>query len=147
MRIIGFSVNKILAERKTPSQGRIEIKSNINIKDIVKEDINISNSPALKFDFEFTIDYSPKTAIVEIFGSVVVIDDKNESAEILKDWKKKEFKHPMKVTLFNFIMDKCNLKALQVEEDLSLPLHIPLPKIRAEQSNSNNNNNSANYTG
>ena len=29
----------------------------------------------------------------------------------------------------NFIMEKCNLKSLQLEEDLALPWHVPLPKI------------------
>ncbi len=133
MRIIGFSLEKVLAERKNPIKGKVEVKSNIDIKNIQKQEVAISKSPGLKFDFDFTIDYEPKFANVIISGSVIALDEKEESAEILKEWKKKKFVHPVKLALFNFIMDKCNLKALQLEDDLSLPMHIPLPKLRVQQ--------------
>jgi hypothetical protein len=129
MKIIGFNIEKISGERKKPTKGKIEVKSNIDIKNIEKQDIKISNQPGLKFDFSFTIFYDPKVADIEIAGSVLVIDEKDEGKNILKDWKKKKFEHPVKFPLFNFIMDKCNLKALQMEEDLTLPMHIPLPKL------------------
>lgn len=143
MRIVGFNISKILAERKNPIKDKLEIKSNVNIKDIQKEEIPITKSSALKFEFEFTIDYAPKIAEVVILGSVLVIDEKDESKDILKDWKKKKFSHPMKLPLFNFIMDKCNLKALQLEEEINLPLHLPLPKIRPQQEQDQ----PANYAG
>ena len=60
-----------------------------------------------------------------------------------KDWKKKKFNHPVKLPLFNFIMEKCNLKALQLEEEVSLPFHIPMPKLAPAP----NQENPANYAG
>jgi len=42
----------------------------------------------------------------------------------------------MRVPLFNFIMNKCNIKALYLEDEMGLPLHIPLPKISTEQETS-----------
>jgi hypothetical protein len=146
MKIIGFHINKISAERKSPIKGKLEVKSNIDIKDIVKEEVNISNKPGLKFDFEFIINYEPKVAEVTITGSVLAIDDKDESKEILKEWKKKKFTHEVKLHLFNFILDKCNLKAMQLEDELSLPTHIPLPKIRPQQDQQGQGT-PANYTG
>jgi len=133
MKIIGFSISKISALRKNPIKGKLEINSNIDLKDIKTEEINISSDPSLKFDFEFKVDYSPKFAEVEIEGSIVAIDDKGESKEILKEWKKKNLKAELKIPLFNFIMDKCNLKALQLEEELHLPIHINLPKITTQK--------------
>ena len=144
MRIVGFAINKISAEKKKTAGEKIQIKSNIDIKDIQKQPIDISKDPALKFDFVFSVAYSPKLANIEIEGSVAALDDKNEAKEVLKEWKKKKFTHPMRTALFNFIMDKCNLKALQIEEDLNIPLHVPLPKLRAQQEQ---NTNPANYAG
>ncbi len=145
MRIIGFTINKILAERKTPMKDKVEIKSGLNIDDISKEEVDISKSPAVKFDFTYSIDYAPNVAEIKIKGSVIAIDEKDDSKDILKEWKKKKFNSPMKVPLFNFIMDKCAIKSLELEEQLGLPFHIPLPKLTPVQPQ--NPETSAKYTG
>jgi len=140
MKILGFSLNKVSIEKKEPIKGKLEIKSNLNIDEIKREEINISDKPALKFDFTYSIDYSPNVAKVEIKGSVITIEEEAEAKEIIKNWKKKKFSSEIKIPLFNLILDKCNLKALQLEDELSLPIHLPLPKLQA-QSTSNSNPN------
>ena len=153
MKIIGFKIKKVSAERKSDIKGKLEIKSGLNIDDITKEEIQISEKPSMKFDFSYTVDYSPDIAKIEINGSIIALDDSNESKEILKDWKKKKFNHAIKLPLFNFIMDKCNLKALQLEEEIGLPFHIPMPKLapnpntNPKNRDSKNSKNPENYTG
>jgi len=151
MKIIGFSIKKVVAERKNPSKGKLEIKQGLNIENIAIEEINISDKPSLKFDFNFSIDYNPDIAKVAIEGSVIVLDDKGEGKEILKDWKKKKFDHPIKVALFNFILDKCNIRALHLEEEVGLPFHLPFPKLQVAPAkpaeNPKSEKNQANYTG
>jgi hypothetical protein len=143
MKIIGFNISKILVERKSPIKGKLEIKSGLDIENIEKDEVPISPTPALKFDFSYKLDYNPNIAKIEIKGSIVTLDDKDESKDILKKWKKKKFDHASKIPLFNFIMSKCNIKAIQLEDDLGLPLHIPMPKLKAQSDN----NNPANYAG
>jgi len=133
MKIIGFRLNKINAVRSNPVKGKLEIKSGINIEDIIKEETSLSDKTALKIDFIFTLDYSPDFGKIEYAGSLITLDENEESKEILKDWKKKEFKHSSKISLFNFIMDKCNVQSLQLEQELGLPFHIPLPKLAAKK--------------
>jgi len=145
MKIIGFNISKISAERKNPIKGNVEVKSGLNIDNITSDELNISKDPSLKFDFSYEINYSPDIALITIKGSIIAIDDKNESKEILKEWKKKKFDNPIKLPLFNFIMDKCNLKALNLEEELGLPFHIPLPKLA--QKSEKVEENRANYAG
>jgi hypothetical protein len=142
MRIIGFSLSKIFAERIKPLNEKLELKSGLNIDDISKEELNISKSDSLRFDFTYNITYNEE-AKIEIKGSVIVMDDKDEGKDIIKNWKKKKFDHPMKLPLFNFIMDKCNLKSLQLEEEIGVPFHIPLPKLSAKP----NEEGKASYTG
>jgi len=144
MRIIGFNIKKISADKKKPLKGKIDIKSNIDLKNITQENVSISDKSAINFEFAFTVGYEPKLAEIEILGNVVALDEEDKFKDILKEWKKKKLNPEIKIPLFNFIMEKCNLKALHLEEELSLPLHIPLPKL---QSQPTSNNNPANYAG
>jgi len=34
------------------------------------------------------------------------------------------------VSLFNIILRKCHVKALELEEDLNLPLHVQMPSLQ-----------------
>ena len=141
-------MNKLLVERKNPIKGKLSIKSKLGMDDIKAEEVSVSKNPALKFDFTYEINYEPNVAKIEIKGVVIAIDDKDEGKAILKDWKDKKFLSPVKIPLFNFIMNKCTLKAIELEEELGLPIHIPLPKIKAQQSGKVvQTSNSANYTG
>jgi hypothetical protein len=129
MQIIGFSLNKISVERQEKQQGKLEIKQNINIDNISKDEINISSKEVIKINFTFDVDYSPDFAKVELKGQTILLPEEEELKDILKDWKKKEISEKIKIPLFNFIMSKCNIKALELEDELSLPLHIPMPRL------------------
>jgi hypothetical protein len=148
MKIIGFTINKIEAERKNTFSGKVSIKSGLDIQNIVSEKTNISEKPSIKFDFESILNFEPNLALIKIYGSVIILDDKEEGKEIIADWKKKKFDHPVKLPLFNFIMEKCTIKALQLEEDLGIPFHIPFPKLTAQKEEpKKTSSGSASYTG
>lgn len=152
MRVIGFSLTNISAGKYKPLAGKLDIKSGLNIDDISSDKVDISKSEALKFDFTYDISYGENIAKIELKGTVLVLDDKDEGKTILKDWKKKKFDHPMRLSLFNFIMEKCNIKALHFEEELGLPFHIPLPKLapapkQTASENKEESKNKASYAG
>jgi hypothetical protein len=48
---------------------------------------------------------------------------------ISKNSGTKKIPDKMRVPIFNFIMSKCNIKALSLEDDLNLPYHIPMPRL------------------
>ena len=129
MQIIGFNLNKISIERKEKQQGKLEIKQNINIDDISTDKINISDKEIIKISFTFSVNYSPDFAKVELKGQIVLLPEKEELKDMLKEWKKKQISEKFRIPLFNFIMSKCNIKALGLEEELNLPLHVPMPRI------------------
>lgn len=136
MQILGFNFEKIKAERKSQLQGKIEISSNIDVTEITQEKLDIvKDQIPLKFSFDFTVKYKPEVAEVSLQGSVLFVADKDKAKDILKKWKAKKIEEDIKIPLFNFIMTKCNLKALQLEEELTLPTHIPFPKLQKEQAN------------
>jgi len=143
MRIIGFSFTKILAERNALEKVS-SINTNVDFKDI-KEEITaiIKEEITLNLSFDFVIRYesdkeekkkqSNETKIA-MTGHILISVTKEESKNILKDWKKKEIPNSIKVPIFNFVLRKCTPKALLLEEDLGLPSHIPIPKLKAQAS-------------
>jgi len=144
MKIVASNIKSIKAERKNQNNNKLKIESGIDIHNIEKTDTSLSNKQGTKFDFKMTIDYTPKIASIVIEGSILALDEKDESKEILKQWKKKKIDQRLKMFLFNFILDRYTLKTLTLEEDLGLPTHVPFPKLSFKN---NENQNPANYTG
>jgi len=133
MRIIGFSLTKILVERQEKPNEKIQINQNINIKDITEEKIPITKDKALKITFNLTIDYSDNYAKLEFEGSVLVLPEKDEFKKFLDSWKDKKIPEQVRIPIFNFIMSKCNIKALNLEDEMTLPYHIPMPRITPKE--------------
>jgi len=135
MQIIGFNLTKILIERKEKIKENLKINQNINIDDIFKDKINISNDEILKINFTFNINYDPDFAKLEFKGTVVILPKKEELKKITKEWKDKKLTQEFRMPLFNFIMNKCNIKALSLEDEMALPIHLQnlLPRIAPKQ--------------
>ena len=147
MRPIGFGFKKIHAERKKTIQGELKVNSNLEVEDIKKEKVDIAGE-VLKFSFGYSIQYTPEIGEVIFKGEVIIIPDNPEDIkQVMKDWKKKKLTEKIKIPLFNYIMSKCNLKALQLEEELALPSHIPLPRLSRQQGPQQGQPGQANYTG
>jgi hypothetical protein len=59
--------------------------------------------------------------------------------EILKQWESHIIPEEFKIPLFNIILKKSNFKALELEEDLLLPSHIPMPSIKPSEAKDSKN--------
>ncbi len=135
MKIIGFNLTKILVEKEDIHLEKISVNQDINIKEIKKEKIPISDTEALKIKFNLLINYSDKYAKLEFDGNVIILPEKDELKLFLDSWKDKKIPEEVRLPLFNFIMNKCNIKALYLEDELSLPFHIPMPRISTQKQN------------
>ena len=62
-----------------------------------------------------------------------VRDNSKKIKEILKQWKNKKISEDFKIPLFNLILRKSNVKTLELEEEMGLPLHIPLPHLKNQK--------------
>lgn len=141
MKIIAFNFKKISAERRNDIKGKLEIKTHMDIERVEKEKLDIAGD-VLRFNYVYAINYEPDFATIGFEGSVLVkLANDNEIKEILKNWKKKNLPEELRLLIFNFVMIKCNLKALQLEDEFSLPPHIPLPRLSKQQAGN------ANYAG
>ena len=130
MAIIGFNLHKIFVERKKTKAGKINIRTNIDIKDIKKDKMDlIKGQDILSFDFEFTINYDPELASIIFGGTILLTATTKETKETINEWKKKKIPLPIKTGIFNAILAKCSIKALALEEEMALPSHIPMPRF------------------
>jgi hypothetical protein len=135
MQIVGFNFSKISAEKKKEPVGKIEVKSNIDLKSVETEKMDmIKDKEVLKFNFNFSINYEPAIANLLFEGKVLIMFEKEAAKEVLKRWKTKKLEDEVRIPLYNLILTRCNIKSLQLEEEFLLPTHIPLPKIRPENS-------------
>ena len=133
MQIIGFNLTKVSGERQEGFSGDLDLKQNLNIDEIKEDEIKISKQKVLNVTFTFGLDYTEnKLGNIEIKGKIVILPEKDEMKIVLKKWETKELPDAFKLFVFNFILSKCNIKALQLEDELNLPPHVQLPKLSSK---------------
>ncbi|MBS3151452.1 hypothetical protein J4443_03685 [Candidatus Woesearchaeota archaeon] len=133
MPIVGFHLEKTLAERTKKLQKGMKATHNITITSIQNEDIEMGKStkkPGLKFSFEYEVDYQPNIGKVSIEGSVLYLDDEKTVKAILDNWKKnKNVNQEVTAQVLNTAIVRCTIKALNMAQEVNLPPHMPIPTV------------------
>jgi len=132
MKVIGFNFSKISAEKLKKNTDKINIKTEIDVSEIkeIKKGIINTKDDILEVSFKYDVKYEPDFANILINGEILVTLESKLAKEVLKKWKKKQMPEEFRVFLFNVILRKAALKALYSEEELNLPLHIPMPSVK-----------------
>ncbi len=134
MRLIGFSFQKISIERNQRQPENIKFNTKIDVTSIepAKSDVLKTREELLNINFVYSILYEPDFAKIELAGNILLSVEPKIAREVVKGWKNKETSEEFRIILFNLILKKSNIKALQLEDELNLPPHIPLPTITKE---------------
>ena len=133
MGIIGFNFTKVSAERNENVQGQVNIKNNLAIKSVEKQDLSIASKDqiGIKLSFEFSSKHEPNLGTIIINANVLVLEPREEGEKILKEWEKnKKLQDDFLKQTFTFTLRKCSVKALMLAEDLNLPSPVPLPQVK-----------------
>ena len=132
MKIIGFNFSKIAIEKKGNFIKAPEVKTSMDISNIkeVQSELFKSKETALEIKFVYGIKYSPEIAELNFEGNLMLLVDSKEAKEIIKKWKAKDIPEDLKLIVFNTILRKSNIKALQLEDELNLPIHFQLPSLK-----------------
>ena len=134
MTIVGVEFTKISAERQPAVKGKVEIKNNVTIKDVVEKDLvpgKDIDQKGLEFKFEFTASYEPKMAKMIFEGHVLFVGDKKTVEDVMKSWNKdKKIPKEAMTGVLNTALTKCNIQALILSQQINLPPPIPLPKVK-----------------
>ncbi len=131
IRFVGFNFNKISIEKHKEITKEVSLNTNVEIKDIKNQKSNLfPDKNLLYFEYEYKIEYSPDFATILFSGGILSIVEDDELLKQIQDqWTNKKVPENVRVNIMNAIFSKCNLKALELEEDLNLPHHIPFPKV------------------
>lgn len=135
MKLIGFNLNKINIEKLKDSMEDLKINTNINLSEIkpVKADFFKSKEELIGVTFVYTLNYEPDLAKIEFKGNLVLAIDSKLNKEVLKQWEDKKIPEDFRITIFNLILRKTSVRALQLEEEMNLPLHLALPSIKKQE--------------
>lgn len=139
MRVIGFNFTKIFAERPK-SFKRGSISTNVEFIDFDKEKVEfLKETDVAKLSFKYSVVYdssedkkADKKAEISLEGIILLDVTKDELKELQKNWKKKNLSARIKIPLFNLILKKCSPKTMQLQDELNLPTHLPIPQIKPQ---------------
>jgi len=134
MRLVGFSFTKISIEKFKDTAEEVKFNTKIDISSIepLKSDLIKVKDEPLKIDFIYSVLYEPGYAKLELAGTMILSIEPRIARDILKGWKDKEMSEEFRIFMFNIILRKSNIKSLELEDELNLPPHIPLPVLNKE---------------
>jgi len=128
MKFLGINFFKLSAEKTSNEFKGIKINTDLNIEDIKQSPSPLNTQGNLLIvKFNYKIEYNPSFAKIFLGGNLILSVTEEESSQILKDWKDKTISDNIKTKIINSILNKSNLKALQMEDDLNIPYHLPFP--------------------
>ena len=131
MNLAGFNFTKISIEKKGDKPQDLKISTNIDISEIseIKSEVFKTREMILGIKFSYVLNYEKDFAKLTFEGNVLLAVEPKIAKDVLKQWKDKKIPDEFKFPLFNFILKKANIKALQLEDEMNLPLHMPFPRI------------------
>ena len=143
LKILGFHIRGINAQKEQQPIQNASISTNITFNDIQSElTKSIKNHSIIAISFTFRVEYNSSDkqkkksgeplAFVELSGVVPCATTEDEAKKLINDWKDKKISQEIRIPLYNFILAKCSIKALQIQEEINLPPHFPLPSIKEE---------------
>lgn len=132
MKLLGFNFTKIQIEKFKERVEDLKINTRIDVSDIkeAKTSILKTKDEILTVKFIYGLDYEPGMAKLDIEGNLIISLESKEAKEVLKEWKDKKMPENFRNTIFNLILKKATLKALQLEEEMNLPIHMRLPTLK-----------------
>jgi len=134
MKIAGFNFTKILAEKNNSNFEGLKIDSGINLESIEKinsKEIKSSDS-FLIIKWSCEINYAPNIANISFSGNLVLSLEEKKAKEIISSWENKKLDQEFNMNVLNLILKKVNIKAVQLEDELNLPLHFKLPSLKSK---------------
>lgn len=135
MGIVGFSFKKIHVERTALNLGKLDIKNNVSLVDVAEAELSLGTvkQKAIKFSFEFKVEYTPKVGEMLFTGEILYINEPTKDAEVLKNWKKdKKLPKELMEEIINVVLSRCNMEGMLLGRDVNLPLPLPIPKAKVQ---------------
>lgn len=132
-KLAAFNLTKINVEKKPDFSGKPQAEQNISLKTIESFKPQQSKQETLKVSFNYKIDYKDLGEI-ELEGDLYILSDAKTIKEILKQWKDKKLSNEYNNIILNAVFQRASIKAIQLEEEFNLPVHIKFPQMKVPES-------------
>jgi len=125
IKLIGAKFSKIEASRNSEFSGKAAMSNDIKIISIdrVKD-----AKDTLKIKYSYKIDYSD-LGYVLLEGFLFITSDSKIIKNVLRTFENKDFESQEQIAVTNLIVQKASIKAIQLEDEFGLPIHIRIPLI------------------
>ncbi len=134
MPIAGFHFSKLTAERTKLFEISDQIATDVKITEILLEEIGSPKESLVKFIFTFNTTYG-RAGKTEIEGQVLYIEETTKAKKVVEDWKKeKKTDVDLIRQVLNTILYRCNIKCLEIANEVGLPPHFDLPRFDVNQT-------------
>ena len=131
MKLLTSRYLKISGERNPDYTDKISVKQNIKIKSLEKYKTISSKEDSIKVIYNFEISYGDLGKI-ELEGLFILSMDSKTQKDLLKNYSDKKMNNTESIALMNLIIQRASIKALELEEELFLPIHIQLPSLKTK---------------
>jgi len=134
---MGFNLEKVNIERFKDNPENLKYNTKIDISNIESLNSNFIKikDEMIKISFKYNVTYEPEYAKLEIAGNLLLAVEPKLSRDVLREWKDKKISEDFRLTILNIIIRKSSIKALQLEDELGLPPHLPFPILKKQESN------------
>jgi len=132
MTFISFNFTKISAERTNPVRGKISINRSCNPTKVEEVDLG-SGQKGIRYDFEFSCEYTPDIATIALSGNLTEMLSGDAGKKVLEQWNKdKTLPSDSLERVMNAILNRCHVEALLIAKELNIPPPFNLPKVRVK---------------
>ena len=128
LKLIGSRYKKVSGTRNIDFSGKLEMEQNIKINDL--KEYERKNS--IVVDYSYAVDFK-ELGLIEIEGVLYLEINDVATKKIIKDWKSKSLEEESQMKIINLIVHKASVKALQLEDELGLPIHFRLPTLQGKK--------------
>lgn len=136
MRVMGINFTKINVEKKSDDFSNVKLESRINFEEVksIKSDVLNSPDEIVVVRAKYSLKYAPDAAEIEMILNVLLSLEPETAKKTLKEWKEsKKIPEDVRFYLNNLILRKTTLKSLELEDELNIPLHIPMPSLKKKE--------------
>lgn len=131
MPITGFSFTKFGVEKKPLLSKQVSVTNDLTLGKVEFFEKNeLNRSDIVRFNFNFDVKYGD-IGDINLKGYVMWSDTLEKMKEVVSTWEKdKAVPAVLLQQILNAALVKCNVKALELAQDVGLPPHFDLPKLK-----------------
>lgn len=131
MPITGFTFTKVGIEKKPLVSQQVSITNDLTlgVVELVKKS-EYNPNEVVRFNFNFDVKYGD-IGDINLKGYVIWSSTPEKMKEVVDSWEKDKMVPAVLLQqILNAALVKCNIKSLELAQDVGLPPHFDLPKLK-----------------